>query len=110
MDFESQLVRVARRPASETTEAWTPKDKDMRLVPMPAEAVNMLIELHLAAGEAQAYVIVNGKGPAVGERVIPSLNRRSGSSFTSGPTSRYRATTSTSATPSSVWAVILRHG
>lgn len=69
VDFERQLVRVARKPAEGRTEAWTPKDKDMRLVPLPSTAVNVLTELQLAAPEGQAYVLVNGKGPDAGDRV-----------------------------------------
>lgn len=69
VDFERQLVRVVRKPASGVTEAWCPKDKDMRLVPLPDEAANVLSELQVAAVEGQTYVVVNGKGPDVGERV-----------------------------------------
>ena len=62
VDFERQLVRVVRKPASGVTEAWSPKDKDMRLVPLPDEAANVLTELQVAAVEGQTYVVVNGKG------------------------------------------------
>ncbi len=69
VDFEEQVVRVVRKPATGTTEAWTPKDKDMRLVPLPGEAVNVLPELQLEAGDGQVLVFVNSKGPAAGQRV-----------------------------------------
>lgn len=69
VDFERQLVRVARKPAAATNEAWSPKDKDLRIVPLPNEAVSVLAELQLAAAEGQAYVVVNGKGPGAGGRV-----------------------------------------
>lgn len=69
VDFDRQMVRVVRKPAFGTTEAWCPKDKDMRLVPLPVEALNVLTELQLGAGVGQTYVVVNGKGPAAGDRV-----------------------------------------
>lgn len=69
VDFEQQLVCVVRKPASGTTTAWTPKDMDMRLVPLPAQAVNVLTELQVDATKGQAYVFVNGKGPAARGRV-----------------------------------------
>lgn len=69
VDFERRLVRVVRKPAGGVAEAWSPKDKDMRIVPLPDEAVNVLTELQLASEEGQAYVVVNGKGPSAGERI-----------------------------------------
>ncbi len=45
------------------------KDKDLRLVPLPAQAVNVLTELQLAAADGQQYVVVNGNGPDAGDRV-----------------------------------------
>ncbi len=69
VDFEDQFVRVVRKPATGTTKAWCPKDKDLRLVPLPAQAVNVLTELQLAAGDGQQYVVVNGNGPDAADRV-----------------------------------------
>jgi len=69
LDFDEQMVRVVRKPAAGTTEAWTPKDKDMRSVPLPSEAVNVLTKLQLEAGIGHVYVFVNSKGPAAGHRV-----------------------------------------
>jgi len=69
VDFERRLVRVVRKPAGGVTEAWCPKDKDMRIVPLPEDAVNVLTELQMASDEGQAYVVVNGKGPSAGERI-----------------------------------------
>jgi integrase len=71
VDFERSEVRVVRKDASEHRAAWTPKDKDMRILPLPTLAVNVLAELQLAAADGQEYVFVNGKGPAKGDRVKP---------------------------------------
>jgi len=69
VDFERSQVRVVRKVASERRSAWTPKDKDMRIVPLPSLGVSVLVELQLAAADGQEYVFVNGKGPARGDRV-----------------------------------------
>jgi len=71
VDFERSEVRVVRKDASEHRSAWTPKDKDMRILPLPTLAVNVLVELQLAAADGQEYVFVNGKGPAKGDRMKP---------------------------------------
>lgn len=60
---------MVRKDASERRAAWTPKNKDMRVVPLPGVAVNVLTELQLVAADGQEYVFVNGRGPAVGDRI-----------------------------------------
>jgi len=69
VDFEKNQVRIVRKTASERRSAWTPKDKDMRIVPLPNLAVSVLVELQVAAADGQEYVFVNGKGPAKGDRM-----------------------------------------
>ena len=68
VDFERNQVCVVRKNASEHCAAWTPKDKDIRIVPLPDQAVSVLVELQIAASDGQEYVFVNGKGPAAGGR------------------------------------------
>jgi len=51
VDFEQSEVRVVRKDASEKRAAWTPKDKEMRVIPLPTLAVNVLVELQLAAAD-----------------------------------------------------------
>lgn len=69
VDFERSQVRIARKDAANHRAAWTPKDKDMRVVPIPNPAAGILVELQLAAADGQEYVFVNRKGPAQGGRV-----------------------------------------
>ncbi len=69
VDFERSQIRVVRKDASEHRFAWTPKDKDMRIVPLPSLGVSVLVELQLTAADGQEYVFVNGKGPAKGARM-----------------------------------------
>lgn len=86
VDFEGQRVRVVRKTAAELIKEWTPKDKDLRIVPLPDAAVNVLAEMQLEANERQTYVFVNSKGPAAGDRIkrqnlprgFQALRRRAG--------------------------------
>ena len=69
VDFDQSCVRVVRKTASERRTAWTPKDKDMRVVPLPDQAVSVLAELQVSAADGQEYVFVNGRGIATSDRV-----------------------------------------
>jgi integrase len=72
VDFDAHRLRVVRKAPSQQHVAWTPKDKDMRIVPLPDAAVSLLAELQLSAAGGQEYVFVNSKGPAAGARVTQS--------------------------------------
>lgn len=69
VDFERCEVRIVRKSASERRAAWTPKDEDMRIVPLPDLTASVLADLQLAAVDGQEYVFVNSKGSAKGDRV-----------------------------------------
>ena len=60
------MLRVVSKQAVAGKFAWTPKDKDMRVVPLPREAVNILTKLHSAACDGQVYVFVISKGVSQG--------------------------------------------
>ena len=68
-DFERHQLQVARKTGSQARLAWTPKDKDARIVPLPGAAVTVLVELQLVAADGQEYVFVISKGPATGQRL-----------------------------------------
>jgi integrase len=69
IDFESGKLRVVRkRPVAGKLE-WTPKDKDMRVLPLSTELVRVLTRLHNEAENGQVYVFVNTKGPDRGGRM-----------------------------------------
>ena len=72
VDFEKHQLRVVRKTASKRRSAWTPKDKDMRTVPLPDAAVSVLTELQLSAADGQEYVFVISIGPTSGDRVKQS--------------------------------------
>ena len=69
VDFERHQLRIARKGPSQHRLAWTPKDKDTRVVPLPDMAISVLAELQFAAAEGHEYLFVTSKGPATGERV-----------------------------------------
>jgi integrase len=69
IDFESGRLRVVRKRAMVGKAEWTPKDKDMRVLHMPVEIMNVLTNLHGEAEEGQVYVFVNAKGPNQGSRM-----------------------------------------
>jgi integrase len=68
-DFERSRIRIAPKRVTAVHIAWTPKDKDVRIVPMPEQTAMLLAELQLAAKDGQEYVFVIGKGPDAGSRV-----------------------------------------
>lgn len=65
VDLVGKTVRVAAKRGKDVVD-WTPKDKDMRLVPLPKPAVEALTKLKTASTTDQLYVFVNGKGPNAG--------------------------------------------
>jgi integrase len=68
VDFAGQTVRVVAKRGKDVVD-WTPKDKDMRLIPLPRTAAEALTKLKTASATDQRYVFVNGKGPNVGGRM-----------------------------------------
>lgn len=73
IDFKGKTVRVVAKLGVTTVEAWTPKDKDMRIVPLPGPAAVPLTKLRVAGDHRQPYVFVLAKGPNLGKR-IPRQN------------------------------------
>lgn len=86
VDFKRQHLRVVRKPADGVSASWTPKDKDLRVVPIPVSALNVLAELQLAAADGQKHVFVISKGPTAGThkkrqnftRDFQSIRKRAG--------------------------------
>ena len=69
VDFaEGRLRIIAKRGETDALD-WTPKDKDMRILPVPAPAIDLLTKLQLDPSAGQVYLFVLGKGPKVGERM-----------------------------------------
>jgi len=68
VDFGETMVRVTSKRGSGSTEAWTPKDKDSRVIPAPKSVLDLLTRLQVDAAAGQVYVFVIGKGPNAGRR------------------------------------------
>jgi len=58
IDFENQNVGFFPKKASDTMLAWEPKDHESRVVPIPAEAVQLLANLQTESEEGNPYVFV----------------------------------------------------
>ncbi|MHC4984489.1 MAG: tyrosine-type recombinase/integrase, partial [Planctomycetota bacterium] len=69
VDFERNEIRIVRKSATECRSPWMPKDKEMRVLPLPDQAVSVLVGLQVTAADGQEYVLVTHKGPAAGERM-----------------------------------------
>lgn len=69
IDFaEGRLRVVAKRGEAELPD-WSPKDKDMRVLPVPTPAINLLTKLQLDPSAGGVYLFVIGKGPHAGQRI-----------------------------------------
>lgn len=66
---KTRLMSAVRKRAKAGQVAWTPKDKDARVIPLPKHAVDLLSELLASAPAGQVYVFVKGKGPTQGSRM-----------------------------------------
>jgi integrase len=69
IDFEKDILRVIGKRGGQGTVDWSPKDKDLRLVPLPKPVVDTLTGLQTQEIENQVYIFVNPKGPNAGQRI-----------------------------------------
>jgi integrase len=58
IDFESNRLYVTRKKAAGFVQAWTPKDHQMRMIPLTAQAVNLVAAWQSAAPEGCPYVFM----------------------------------------------------
>lgn len=56
IDFTCSLLHISRRKANGLVQAWTPKDYEMRLIPLPAQTVKLLIAWKSVAPEGCPYI------------------------------------------------------
>jgi integrase len=69
IDFEKDILRVVGKRGGKGIIDWSPKDKDLRLVPLPGPVVDILTSLQAQEREGQTYIFVTGKGPNEGQRM-----------------------------------------
>ena len=70
VDFENQNIRIIPKKAGEKLLEWEPKDHEIRVVPIPEQTLQMLVDLQSQADEASPYVFVGS------ERLQHILRRR----------------------------------
>jgi len=58
IDFETGQVHVTRKSAKNWVQAWTPKDHEMRAIPLSDHAVNLLAAWQSVAPEECPYVFM----------------------------------------------------
>jgi len=61
IDFDSYQLHITRKKAAGLVQAWTPKDYQMRMIPLPAKTVNLLSAWQSVAPEGCPYVFM-GQG------------------------------------------------
>jgi len=58
IDFAPQQLHVSRKNAAGLVQAWTPKDHQMRMIPLPSQTVNLLAAWQSVASEGCPYVFM----------------------------------------------------
>ena len=58
IDFESYELHITRKKAVGLVQAWTPKDHQMRMIPLPNQTVNLLAAWQSVAPEGCPYVFM----------------------------------------------------
>ncbi len=58
VDFESSQLYVTRRSADGLVQAWSPKDHEMRTIPLPQQAISLLATWQSVAPEGCPYVFM----------------------------------------------------
>ena len=59
IDFESYQLHITRKKAAGLVQAWTPKDHQMRMIPLPAKTINLLAAWQSIAPEGCPYVFMS---------------------------------------------------
>ncbi len=61
IDFEKHFLRVAAKRASADVLGWEPKDYQTRILPMPVQTVQLLVDLQAMCSEGCPYVFIPEK-------------------------------------------------
>jgi integrase len=59
IDFENQRVRVQTKPSSQHLVEWEPKDRENQVVPMSAEATQLLADIQADSKEGFSYIFIS---------------------------------------------------
>lgn len=58
IDFARGSIRVSPKPEARDTVAWSPKDREVRTIPIPAATLDMLTNLQSVSPDGHAYVFL----------------------------------------------------
>ncbi len=58
IDFAKGTIRVSPKPDGRDTVSWSPKDREVRTIPVPPATIDMLTKLQGASPEGHAYVFL----------------------------------------------------
>ncbi len=78
IDFEGNTIRICAKSEISGLEAWLPKDRDSRLIPVPARTIDLLTRLHAEAVEGSEFAFVPP------ERIEWIQERRKGGTWREG--------------------------
>jgi len=90
IDFESDFLCISRRTASGSVQAWTPKDHELRSIPLPEQTVALLTAWQSVTPEGCPYVFME---PARWEyycECLTSRTWRSGQDLTNNALRRFK--------------------
>ena len=69
VDFRRHEIRIVKKREEGKSVGWVPKDKDMRVVPVPGSVLETLGEIREEAEAGQCHLFVNGKGISAGQQI-----------------------------------------
>jgi integrase len=78
VDFEAQNVRFVPKQASDNLLTWEPKDHENRVIPIPEQTIQLLVDLQAVTTEKSPYVFVSG------DRMAHILSRNSKGTWKDG--------------------------
>jgi integrase len=90
IDFACGQLHVARKDASGLVQAWTPKDHEMRSIPLPEQAVNLLTQWQSAAPVGCPYVFMDHGRWAYYRQEVQAGRWRAGQDLVNNMLRKYR--------------------
>ncbi len=90
VDFEAGQLHVTRRTAEGLVQAWTPKDHEMRSIPLPHQAVTLLATWQSIAPEACPYVFMEQEGSDYYRRASADREWRAGQDLVNNVLRRFK--------------------
>ncbi len=90
IDFESYQLHITRKKAVGLVQAWTPKDHQMRMIPLSAQMVNLLAAWQSAAPEGCPYVFMGQTRWAYYRRQVERSRWREGQDLLNNLLKRFK--------------------